>query len=106
MAMMLAAARGLVAAENWARSGAWAEHGMFPLQTRVSNKRVGILGLGRIGYEIAKRCAAFDMDIAYTDLVPRDLASSWTLSTTPESWLSVPTFFCCSARRSGNPAPG
>lgn len=78
MAMMLAAARGLVAAENWARSGAWAEHGMFPLQTRVSNKRVGILGLGRIGYEIAKRCAAFDMDIAYTDLVPRDLASSWT----------------------------
>lgn len=78
MAMMLAAARGIIPAESWARSGAWAERGMFPLQTQVSDKRVGILGLGRIGYEIAKRCAAFDMDIAYTNRAPRDFASDWT----------------------------
>lgn len=78
MAMMLAAARGIIGAESWARSGEWAQKGMFPLQTQVSGKKVGILGLGRIGYEIAKRCAAFDMDIAYSTLTPRDFTSDWT----------------------------
>lgn len=78
LAMMLAAARGVVGAESWARSGTWAKQGGYPLQIQVHGKRVGILGLGRIGYEIARRCAAFDMEIAYTDLAPRDFAADWT----------------------------
>lgn len=78
LAMMLAAARGIVGAEDWARSGKWAQEGMFPLQTQVSGKKAGVLGLGRIGYEIAKRCAAFDMDIAYSDLGPKEYASDWS----------------------------
>jgi lactate dehydrogenase-like 2-hydroxyacid dehydrogenase len=36
------------------------------LQRKVSGSRVGIVGMGRIGKTIAKRCAAFDMPISYT----------------------------------------
>jgi len=38
---------------------------MLPLGTRVSGKRLGIVGLGRIGMAIAKRGKGFDMQIAY-----------------------------------------
>lgn len=77
VAMMLAASRGIVGAEHWVRSGSWTREGLYPLKSRVFGKRAGILGLGRIGFEVAKRCAAFDMDIAYSDLSPRDFAPDW-----------------------------
>jgi lactate dehydrogenase-like 2-hydroxyacid dehydrogenase len=82
-AMMLAASRGIIMGETWVRSGSWAAKGLMPLQTRVHGKAVGILGMGRIGHEVARRCAAFDMDIAYTDLGPRDFASDWTFVADP-----------------------
>ena len=37
----------------------------MPLATKVSGKRLGILGLGRIGQAIADRAEGFDMDIRY-----------------------------------------
>jgi hydroxypyruvate reductase len=37
----------------------------MPLGRRVTGKRLGILGLGKIGKEIAKRAASFRMDISY-----------------------------------------
>lgn len=77
VAMMLAASRGMIGAEHWVRSGSWAAEGLYPLQSRVFGKRAGVLGLGRIGFEVAKRCAAFDMDIAYSDLAARDFAPDW-----------------------------
>lgn len=76
--MMLAQTRGIVGAEHWVRSGQWAEKSNYPLQRRAFGKRVGILGLGRIGYEVAKRLAGFDMEIAYTDVAARDFAKDWT----------------------------
>ncbi|WP_114011617.1 2-hydroxyacid dehydrogenase [Cohaesibacter intestini] len=78
VAMLLAASRGVIGAESWVRSGKWQNEGLYPLKTRVFGKSVGILGLGRIGYEVARRCAAFDMDIAYCDVAPRDFAADWT----------------------------
>ncbi len=85
IAMMLAASRGIIAAEHWVRSGDWAQKGMYPLKTRVFGKKVGILGLGRIGYEIAKRCAAFEMDIAYSDLGAKDFAGEWAYIQDPRA---------------------
>ena len=35
--------------------------GKFPLGSKMTGKRLGILGLGRIGRAIAKRAAGFDM---------------------------------------------
>src|SRR5256885_2810237 len=48
LGLMINVARGLSAAERFVRRGDWLK-GQFPLATRVSGKRLGILGLGRIG---------------------------------------------------------
>lgn len=62
-------ARGLGAAERFVRRGDWLK-AQFPLQTRFSAKKMGILGLGRIGQAIAKRAAGFDMTIRYHNRKP------------------------------------
>ncbi|WP_020649016.1 2-hydroxyacid dehydrogenase [Solimonas variicoloris] len=64
-AALLDVARGVSAAERFVRRGDWAAGRRFPLQTRVSGKRLGIVGLGRIGRAIARRGEGFGMRIAY-----------------------------------------
>jgi hydroxypyruvate reductase len=56
--------RRMSAAERFVRRGDWSR-GQYPLATKVSGKRVGILGLGRIGQAIARRLTGFDMAISY-----------------------------------------
>ena len=65
VAMMLALTRNLVQAEAWVRDGTWSRQG-FPLQRRAWGKRAGILGMGRIGAEVATRLQGFGMQIAYS----------------------------------------
>ncbi|QDA36983.1 2-hydroxyacid dehydrogenase (plasmid) [Paracoccus liaowanqingii] len=74
VAMMLVQSRGMIGAERWVRDGSWAEKGLYPLQRRVWGKRAGILGLGRIGFEVAKRLQGFDMQISYGEVSPRNHA--------------------------------
>ena len=57
--------RGLSAADRFVRRGDWPEVGNFPLTHKVSGKRVGILGLGRIGQAIATRFEAFGCPVSY-----------------------------------------
>ncbi len=64
--LLLAAARRIPAADAWVRDGSWKTRGSFPLTTRVWGKRIGIVGLGRIGSAIARRCEAFQMPISYS----------------------------------------
>ena len=64
IALMLAAARRLCEGDRYVRNGQWLK-GPLGLGHRVSGKRLGILGLGRIGQAIAKRAAGFDMVISY-----------------------------------------
>jgi hydroxypyruvate reductase len=64
---LIAVARSLAAADRFVRRGDWAR-GRFPMTTKVSGKRIGIFGLGRIGRTIARRAAGFDMEVGYTDL--------------------------------------
>lgn len=56
--------RRLSDAERFVRRGDW-QRGQYPLATKVTGKRVGILGLGRIGQAIARRLTGFDMAISY-----------------------------------------
>lgn len=81
--MLIALSRGIVQAEGWARSGDWAAKGGFPLQRKVSRKRAGILGLGRIGAAIARRLQAFDMTISYSGRAPKDTPPGWTFVADP-----------------------
>lgn len=67
--LMIDAARGMGASQRYLRAGAWPKSA-YPLQRRMSGKKLGILGLGRIGHAIAKRALAFDMDIRYHNRRP------------------------------------
>ncbi|WP_371153279.1 2-hydroxyacid dehydrogenase [Jannaschia sp. 2305UL9-9] len=63
--LWLAVSRELIPSDRHARSGKWETDGNYPLTRSVQNRRVGILGLGRIGQTIAERCKAFGADIHY-----------------------------------------
>lgn len=69
MALLLAVARGIVPGDAFVRAGCWSD-GQFPLLPRLHGRRMGILGLGRIGSAIARRAAGFDMPIAYHNRRP------------------------------------
>lgn len=68
-ALVLAVMRRTGAAERFVQAGGWLG-GAFPLATRVAGKRLGILGLGRIGKVVARRASGFDMEIAYHNRRP------------------------------------
>ena len=63
--LLFALLRRLPAADLFARSGAWQEQA-FPITTTLAGKMVGIVGLGRIGQDLARRLEAFGVTIAYT----------------------------------------
>jgi lactate dehydrogenase-like 2-hydroxyacid dehydrogenase len=63
--LMLAARRRLVVGDRYVRSGDWGRKGMMPLTTSTSGKKAGIVGLGRIGLAIARRCEALGLTIGY-----------------------------------------
>jgi lactate dehydrogenase-like 2-hydroxyacid dehydrogenase len=66
--LMLMAVRRFSAAERYLRAGRWESEGMFPLTQSLQNRRLGILGFGRIGKAIAARAAGFSVSIAYHDI--------------------------------------
>jgi lactate dehydrogenase-like 2-hydroxyacid dehydrogenase len=66
IALMVMTARRLVASDRHVRNGGWEKNGDYPLATTISGRRLGILGMGRIGKQIARRAEAMDMTIAYT----------------------------------------
>lgn len=69
IALMLMASRRLVQADKFVRAGRWPKES-FPLATSLKGKRLGILGLGRIGQAIARRAEAMEMTIAYCNRRP------------------------------------
>lgn len=83
VAMMLVQSRGMIGAETWVRDGSWAQKGLYPLKRRVWGRKAGVLGLGRIGYEVAKRLKGFDMDIAYSDVSAKPYADGMTYIADP-----------------------
>lgn len=69
MGLVIDVARGVGASERYLRSGQWPK-APYPLQRKVSGKRMGIVGLGRIGKAIAQRARAFDMELRYHNRRP------------------------------------
>ena len=71
VALLLATARKLPQGDQFVRDGKWTK-GNMELVTRVTGKRIGVVGFGRIGAAVAKRLAAFDCDVAYFSRSQRD----------------------------------
>ena len=76
MTLMLMSARRAGEGERLVRSGAW--EGWHPTQMlglHLSGKKVGIVGMGRIGQAIAQRCHfGFGMEVSYFNRSAKDLA--------------------------------
>ena len=68
ISLLLSLARQIPKGDAYVRRGDWPRHAL-PLTTRVFGKRLGLLGLGRVGRAVAKRAVGFDMSIAYYDHV-------------------------------------
>lgn len=91
LALMLACARKVIPGHAAVSGAAYQALGLEPMVTTQSDYRanwpgikgvgelfrasVGIVGMGDIGMEIAKRCRAFDMDIAYYQRTPHTAAT-------------------------------
>ncbi len=75
--MYLALKRRLIDGDRWVRSGDWTRRGAFPLNAHASGLRVGILGMGRIGKEIADRMAAFKTTLHYQSRQPKQVPADW-----------------------------
>jgi lactate dehydrogenase-like 2-hydroxyacid dehydrogenase len=69
MMLMIGAARRASEGEKLVREGKWKDWSpAFMVGTQVTGKRLGILGMGRVGQVVAKRARGFDMTIHYHDV--------------------------------------
>ena len=70
--LLMAAARRVVEADNYTRKGRWKTWGpMILLGQDIHHATLGIIGLGRIGAELAKRAKGFNMKVLYYDEIRR-----------------------------------
>jgi lactate dehydrogenase-like 2-hydroxyacid dehydrogenase len=100
MLLLLAAARRAGEGERLVRSGKW--EGWAPTQllgTQVSDRRLGILGMGRIGREIARMARGFAMEIHYRDMarLPAELEQGAIYHDDDDSFLPVCQFLSLNA---------
>jgi lactate dehydrogenase-like 2-hydroxyacid dehydrogenase len=73
LGLILMTGRGFVRLNRFVQAGDWEKRGP-ELTTKLAGRKVGILGLGRIGKAIAARVAAMGMKVAYTGRKPQKVA--------------------------------
>jgi lactate dehydrogenase-like 2-hydroxyacid dehydrogenase len=71
--MLISIVREFRKLDRLCREGVWRE--AIPQPPNVSGRKLGILGLGTIGQKIARRAAAFDMEVGYHNRKPREDAT-------------------------------
>ncbi len=69
MIFILTAPRRIGESERFVRAGKWLQ-GRMELATTIKGKRLGILGLGRIGSAVARRAQPFGLHVGYHDIRP------------------------------------
>ena len=65
LTLLLSISRNLFQGQKYVTSNLWINNGPMELTDSVYNKKVGIVGLGKIGKEFAKKAEVFSMDINY-----------------------------------------
>ena len=72
-ALLMASARRIVEGADYVRAGKWRTWGpMLLMGADVHHATLGLVGLGRIGLEMAKRARGFDMRVLYYDVYRRE----------------------------------
>jgi glyoxylate reductase len=72
-ALLMASARRIVEGVDYVRAGRWKTWGpMLLMGADIHHATLGLVGLGRIGVEMAKRAAGFDMRVLYYDVFRRE----------------------------------
>jgi lactate dehydrogenase-like 2-hydroxyacid dehydrogenase len=71
LGLLISVARKIPQADTYVRDGSWQKANM-PLVTRFHGKRLGIIGMGRVGAAVARRAVGFAMKISYFDTRRRD----------------------------------
>ena len=71
MALFLALQRRVIDGDRRVRDGSWVDYAMVLQMPSIRDLRVGILGMGAIGEQLAKRLAAFDCPIRWHGPRPR-----------------------------------
>lgn len=72
-ALLMAAARRVAESDRWVRAGKWkvSWHPLSFLGQDIHGATLGIIGLGQIGLEVAKRALGFEMKVLYYDVIRR-----------------------------------
>jgi hydroxypyruvate reductase len=102
IALALACCRQIAQADRFVRSGRWSAE-RLPLGRKLTGMRAGVLGLGRIGIEVARRLEGFKAEIGYVDPVRDDApykAYPDALSLAKESDI---LFLCAAGGPKGSP---
>mgnify|MGYP002508180551 FL=1 len=73
MGLILSTIRKIAIADKSTKDGKWEKKAFMGMELR--NKTLGVIGMGRIGSQVVKRCQAFEMDaIAYDPYLPPHVA--------------------------------
>lgn len=72
--LILAIYKQLVRADRSVREGEWLQFSLRSDSFEIAGKTVGLVGLGRIGREVAKRAQAFEADVVYYDIIRQNEA--------------------------------
>ena len=95
--LLLSSARRIVEADKWVHDGNW-KHDLTPLgflSQEVNGSVAGIIGLGQIGLEFAKRLRSFDVEVVYFSRTRKPHAEqdfSLTWANTLEQLLNISDF--------------
>ena len=95
MLLLLGAARRAPEGDAMVRGGEWNSWSpSFMVGTQASGKRVGIVGMGRVGQVMAQRCRGFDMEVHYHNRsqLPARLEHGATFHNSIDTLLGVSDF--------------
>ncbi len=94
--MMFGLMRRIPEAHEFVKSKAWSK-GLFAITTTLAGKKVGILGMGRIGQDLAKRLEPFKVEIIYSGPSKKDVPYRYIADATELARESDVLFLACPA---------